>query len=99
MADTKITRKEVEHVAHLARLSPSEKEIEALEKDMNSILSYIEKLNELDTSGVEPTAQVAPMKTAFRQDKVGESLKREEALKNAPKTDGEFYIVPRVIED
>ena len=64
----KITIKEVEHVARLARLELTEEEKEQMRAQLDSILSYIEKLNELDTSAVDPTSHVLPMKNVFRED-------------------------------
>ncbi|HEX9758631.1 MAG TPA: Asp-tRNA(Asn)/Glu-tRNA(Gln) amidotransferase subunit GatC [Nitrospiria bacterium] len=95
----KIQKKEVEHVAKLARLVFSEKEKELFGQQLSSILTYIEKLNELDTSNVEPTTHVVPLHNVFREDEVRPSLSAESALSNAPeKTDG-FYRVPKIIED
>jgi aspartyl-tRNA(Asn)/glutamyl-tRNA(Gln) amidotransferase subunit C len=94
----KITAGDVEHIASLARLRLLEDEKELYGSQLNDILEYIEKLNEIDTAEVEPTSHVAPMKNVFRDDLQGQSLTREEALKNAPRTDGVFYQVPRIIE-
>ncbi|HOV74322.1 MAG TPA: Asp-tRNA(Asn)/Glu-tRNA(Gln) amidotransferase subunit GatC [Candidatus Hydrogenedentes bacterium] len=94
----KITRDDVEHVAALAQLSPDETTKDRLIQQMNDILSYMDKLNELDTSGVEPTMHAMPMTNVFRDDTVCPSLDREQALKNAPKTDGEYFLVPRILD-
>jgi len=94
----KITREEVEHVAHLARLKLSEEEIATFTEQLNSILYYMEKLGSLDTKGIEPTSHAVPLSTAFREDEVKESLPPDKALQNSPDTDGSFFIVPKVIE-
>ena len=94
----KITRKEVEHVALLARLNLAEEEIETFTGQMDAILAYVDKLNELDTAGIVPTAHAVPMENAFRPDEVRPSIGAENALANAPvKIDG-FFSVPKVIE-
>ncbi len=94
----KITIKEVEHVARLARLELTEEEKERMRAQLDSILSYIDKLNELDTSGVEPTSHVLPMTNVFREDEVRPSLSQEEALANAPDPHDLFLRVPRILE-
>jgi aspartyl-tRNA(Asn)/glutamyl-tRNA(Gln) amidotransferase subunit C len=94
----KITRDEVEHVAKLARLAITEEEKERYTHQLSNILTYIEKLKELDTSKVEPTSHVLPMKNIFREDEVRLSLPREEILKNAPDRTEEFFSVPKIIE-
>jgi len=94
----KITIKEVEHVARLARLELTEEEKERMRAQLDSILSYIDKLNELDTSVVEPTSHVLPMTNVFREDEVRPSLSQEEALANAPDRQDLFFRVPRILE-
>ncbi len=94
----KITRKEVEHVAHLARLKLSEAEADQFTAQLDQILTYFEKLNELDTSGIEPTSHSVPMMNAFREDQAKPSLNIEEALANAPDKEGNFFKVPKIIE-
>lgn len=93
----KITAEEVEHVARLARLDVSSNEKEHLTQQMNRILVYMEKLNELDTNGVAATSHVVDLQNAFRQDQVRESLSRDESLANAPDSNDVEFIVPRVI--
>ena len=93
----KITTEEVEHVARLARLEVSLKEKKNLTEQMNEILLYMEKLNELDTTGVLPTSHVVDLHNAFRNDAVEESLPREQALENAPEANEAEFLVPRVI--
>ncbi len=95
----RITRSEVEHVARLARLELTDEEKERMTAQLDSILGYIEKLNELDTSQVEPTTTVIPMVSVMREDQVRPSLKQDDALANAPDREGVFFRVPRIIED
>ena len=94
-----IERKDVEHVARLARLALADAEIEKMREQLNGILSYIEKLNALQTDGVEPTSHAVPMVNVMRDDEPGPCLPRDEALANAPDRAGEFFRVPRIIED
>ena len=104
----KVTEKDVAYVAELANLELTPEEQARMVRDMNSILGHIDKLNELDTTDVEPMTQVsdptlspkdgdkdgAPM----REDVVRPCLERAEVMKIAPKTDGQFFKVPKVIE-
>ena len=94
----KITRKEVEHVAKLARLALRDDEIDTMTAQLSNILTYVEKLNELDTKNVDPTAHVLPIKNVLREDEVKKSLEREKALGNAPDRTEEFFRVPKVID-
>lgn len=93
----KITDRDVEKIAALAKLrfDPSEKE--SYRVHLQEIVSYVEKLNELDTEGVDPTFSVQHRKQALRPDEVRPSLPREEALKNAPSQAHGFFRVPKVI--
>ena len=93
----KISKKQVEHVAHLARLTLTEEELDRMTGQLDNILSYVEKLDELDTSTVVPTSHVFSVCNAFREDIVKESLSRGDALMNAPQHDGETFLVPRII--
>jgi len=94
----KITKQEVQHVAKLARLELSEQEQEKLTDQLSGILTYVEKLNELDTKGVEPTAHVLNINNVMRDDVIAESLSQERALANAPEKAAGHYKVPRIIE-
>jgi aspartyl-tRNA(Asn)/glutamyl-tRNA(Gln) amidotransferase subunit C len=94
-----VTIKDVEHVAALARLSFTEEEKQKLTAQLNGILSYMEQLNTLDTSNVEPLSHVIELQNVFREDVLRPSLPREEALKNAPAHTEEFFKVPKVIGD
>ena len=93
----KIAIAEVENVARLARLQISSEEKENLTEQMNRILLYMEKLNELDTMGVDPTSHVVDLHNAFRADVVTDSLPRGQALDNAPDANEAEFIVPRII--
>lgn len=94
----KIDSKLVDHITGLARLSLSEDEKEAMVADLSKILAYIEKLNELDISGVEPTSHVLELVNVLREDKPRPSIASDEALLNAPDRADDFYRVPRIIE-
>jgi aspartyl-tRNA(Asn)/glutamyl-tRNA(Gln) amidotransferase subunit C len=92
-----ITNKDVEHIAKLAKLSFNEEEIQKMQKEMNSILDYIHKLDELDTEKVEPLYHVIDVKNVMREDVVKESFPPDESLKNAPAKTEKFFRVPKVI--
>jgi len=92
-----ISRQDVEHVANLAKLRLTDQEIDDYTRQLGEILTYMEKLDELDTSDVEPLSHVMDVTNAFRDDEPKESLDRDKALANAPKSDGEFFVVPKVI--
>jgi aspartyl-tRNA(Asn)/glutamyl-tRNA(Gln) amidotransferase subunit C len=94
-----IAREDVEHVAELARLELTPAEKEQFIAQLNSILTYIEKLNELDTRDVEPTSHVLPISNVFRDDEVQPSLERTEVFHNAPEESHFFFKVPRIIEE
>ena len=94
----KISRKEVEHVAVLARMALSDQELDQLTGQMDQILGYVDKLNELDTEGIVPTAHAVPVENAFRDDEVKPSIGIEKALKNAPDPVNDCFRVPKVIE-
>ena len=95
----KITREMTEHVAALARLTFDEGEIEGFISQMNEILEHIEKLDELDTTGVPPTSHMFFTRTPMREDKAREQPSPiAELLENAPRRHENFYVVPRVIE-
>lgn len=88
----------VEHIAKLARLSVSEEEKELFGPQLNGILSYMEKLNELDTKDVGTTSHVLSLSNVMRDDMPGNSIPREDALMNAPDHTDKFYRVPKIIE-
>jgi aspartyl-tRNA(Asn)/glutamyl-tRNA(Gln) amidotransferase subunit C len=94
----KITEKEVLYVAELARLELSPDEVDRFTTQLNGILEYMDQLNELDTSAVEPTSHVFPLKNVLREDEVGHSLPLDEVLANAPEHDKGHFVVPKIIE-
>jgi len=92
-----VTIQDVEHVAKLARLEFTPPEMEKFTHQLNQILAYMDKLNELDTTNVEPLSQVIELQNALRDDIVKPSLPVEEVLKNAPAKTDKFFKVPKVI--
>ena len=88
----------IEHIAHLSRLSLSDKEKGLFGEQLESILSYMDKLNELDTREIEPTSHVIAISNITRDDVQRPSLEREDALMNAPDKTEKFYRVPKIIE-
>ncbi len=94
----KITTEQVEYVAKLARLNLTEIEKTKLTKDMESIINFADKLNELDTTGVEPTALVIPIQNVFREDIVHTSYDRDKILANAPSKENGCFKVPKIVE-
>lgn len=93
----KISREEVRRVAKLARLELSGPEEERMTGQMNQILGYMDKLNELDTAGVSPMTHAIQIENVFRTDNVRPSIDRRDALANSPETDGCNFVVPKVI--
>lgn len=85
-------------MAHLARLEITNKEKDKFTAQLNDILLYIDKLNELDTKGVEPMSHAIAVTNAFREDNIVDSIGTEKSLANAPDARGEFFRVPKVIE-
>lgn len=94
-----ITRQDVEHVAHLARLGLTEAELERFQEQLNHILGAMEALRELDTEHIPPTAQVIPLTSVMRDDQVRPSWPVEEVLKNTPRHVDGFIEVPPVLEE
>ena len=94
----KITKETVLHVAELARLSFREDELDKFRQQLENILGYVENLNKLDTSDVEPTHHVLAISTPLRRDIVEPWLSVDEALENSPDREQDFFAVPRVIE-
>jgi len=91
-------RKDVEQIASLARLKLGDDELERVRKQLGDILHYVSKLEELDVTGVEPTPYAIEMGNAFRDGRVAPALSRAEALAQAPKTEGLFFRVPKIID-
>ena len=99
MGTKKIDEKIVEKIAKLSRLRLSQPEIKSYSEELKAILKYIDNLNRVNTDSVEPTCHaVDTVKNVFRNDIVKKSLDRKEALKNGPKTTGEYFVVPKIIE-
>ena len=92
-----ITRNEVLHLAKLANLEFNEDEIDRFTRQISSILDYVARLNELDTSAIEPTTSIESGSLALREDVLALSIPRMEALANAPESDGIHFKVPKVI--
>jgi aspartyl-tRNA(Asn)/glutamyl-tRNA(Gln) amidotransferase subunit C len=89
---------DVKYVAHLARLALLPDEEKKLASQLGNILDYIEKLNELDVAGVEPTAHAVPMVNVTRPDEIRPSLPHDDALRNAPARANGLFIVPKIVE-
>lgn len=98
MAANKISLEQVRHVALLARLELSPADEERLQADMSEMLAYVDKLNQLDTTNVDPTTQVGEAGTPMRADEVTNRPAAGEMLANAPARDGHFFKVPKIIE-
>jgi aspartyl-tRNA(Asn)/glutamyl-tRNA(Gln) amidotransferase subunit C len=94
----KITREDVIKVGELARLKLDDEEVATFTGQMDAILAYVGKLNELDTSGITPTAHAVPLENAFRNDEVRPSIGADSALAAAPDRIEDFFRVPKVIE-
>jgi len=94
-----ISRQDVEHVARLARLALTDAEIETMRAQLNAILAHIDALKAVDTGGVEPTSHAVPQFNVMREDEPRPCGAREEMLANAPDRAGEFFRVPRILED
>ena len=97
--DKKIDKSQVKKVAKLARLDLSEAEIEEFAGQLNAIIDYVERMNTLNTEGVEPMAHCLPVSNVFRDDIIKESLGTEKTLANAPQSDGPFFKVPKILEE
>ena len=93
-----VSEKEVRYVANLARLQLSEEDVKSLAVDMNKILGYMDLLNELDTSDIAPLEHVIEMDSRLRNDEAKPTISHEDALKNAPDADSDYFRVPKVIE-
>ena len=95
----KIDEAQVRKVAKLARLELTEAEVVEFTGQLSAVLDYMEKMNELDTANVEPLAHCLPVSNIFREDRAKESLGTEKTLANAPQRDGEFFKVPKILDD
>ena len=92
-----ISKKEVEHVAWLARIEVSEEEKNLFTEQLNEILEYFQKISEANTEDVPPTYHVLELVNVHREDAVSPSLPADEAIRNAPKKEGRFYKAPRIV--
>ena len=90
--------KTVKRVARLARIAVSEEDAERMTGELNAILGFVEQLNEVDVSGVEPMTSVTPMEMKKRQDVVNDGEIPDDIVANAPATEGHFFLVPKVVE-
>jgi aspartyl-tRNA(Asn)/glutamyl-tRNA(Gln) amidotransferase subunit C len=94
---SRITPDEVRELALLARLALSEQEVARMTSDLGAILTYVDALRELDTAGVEPMTHAVPFDCPLREDVVAPSLAVDAALANAPRREGSFFQVPRIV--
>ena len=94
----KISKEEVEKLAHLARLEFSEEEKLSMKADMDKILGFVDKINELDLEGVEPLVYLNEDRNIMRADQVVQRIRKEEALKNSPAKDSDYFRVPKVLK-
>jgi aspartyl-tRNA(Asn)/glutamyl-tRNA(Gln) amidotransferase subunit C len=97
--DKKIDKSQVIKVAKLARLNLSNAETEEFAGQLNAIIDYVERMNKLNTDNVEPMAHCLPVSNVFREDIVKQSLGTEKTLANAPEQDGQFFKVPKILEE
>ena len=93
-----IDLKTVKHISKLARISVDDEKANKLAGDLNSIFSFIEKLNELNTENVEPLTSIAETTLRFREDEIKSENIREKILKNSPENNDDFFVVPKVVE-
>ena len=94
----KVSKKEVEKIASLARLSLSEKELESRTNDMNNILNYMDSLNEINTDGVEELLNVHDMNNSLREDEYSNSISKKDVLKNSPTKNENYIEVPLTVK-
>ncbi len=93
-----ITKETVEYVAHLARIELKPKELEKLSQQLKSILGFIDKLKSVNIESIQPGSHILPLSNVLREDTPGQSLSSDKALMNAPSRQGDFFVVPKVIE-
>ena len=93
-----IDLKTVKHISKLARISVNDEKAKKLEKDLNSIFNWIEKLNELNTDNVEPLTSIAETTLRLRKDQILSKNIREDILKNSPKDNKDYFVVPKVVD-
>jgi len=88
----------VRRIAHLARIAVKDEEVEHLKDELNGILAFVEQLQEVDVEGVEPMTSVTPMAMKKREDVVTDGDIADDIVKNAPATEGHYFVVPKVVE-
>ena len=93
-----VDRATVRRIAHLARIAITDEEAERLEKELSAILDWVAQLDELDTSAVEPMTRVAAMTMKKRKDEVTDGFCADDIIKNAPKVDDHYFVVPKIVE-
>ncbi|HEY3965688.1 MAG TPA: Asp-tRNA(Asn)/Glu-tRNA(Gln) amidotransferase subunit GatC [Planctomycetaceae bacterium] len=94
----RLTRAEVLKVATLARLKLTDAEVDDCTAKLGNILAYVDSLSEINTDEIEPMVHAVELSNVFRTDEVAPSLPRDAALSNAPKTDGQFFLVPQILD-
>jgi aspartyl-tRNA(Asn)/glutamyl-tRNA(Gln) amidotransferase subunit C len=90
-----ISKEQIKHLAHLSRLQLSDKEVDAMQGDMENILKFVAQIDELDLSCVEPLTQMSDSVDVMREDEVRDMLTKEQALKNAPDANSDYFRVPK----
>jgi aspartyl-tRNA(Asn)/glutamyl-tRNA(Gln) amidotransferase subunit C len=93
-----VDQKTVRRIAHLARIAVTDEEVPHLQGELNAILAFVEQLNEVDVEGIEPMTSVTPMLMRMRQDGVTDGFYPEKIMRNAPLTEDNFFLVPKVVE-
>ena len=93
-----LSEKEIKHISHLARIGITDKEVKKIQKELDGIIGYIDKLQSLNVDKIKPMAHVLPLENVYREDKRKESLTPEKTLKNAPTKKDKSFSVPKVIE-
>ena len=99
MSEPRISREDVQHVARLARLELSPDDLVRMQAELSNILAYIDKLRSVDTAGVPPTSHAVPLTNVMREDESRPSLPLADMLANAPEAAGDFFRVPRIVEE
>lgn len=99
MSEPRISREDVQHVARLARLELSAEDLVRMQAELSNILAYIDKLRSVDTAGVPPTSHAVPLTNVMREDEPRPSLPLADMLANAPEPAGDFFRVPRIVEE
>jgi aspartyl-tRNA(Asn)/glutamyl-tRNA(Gln) amidotransferase subunit C len=94
----KIQEETVQHIAHLARLQFQGEEVKAIQQDLNNMIAFMDKLSELDTANVEPLVFMSEEINVLREDISEDTLSVQEALKNAPKKDSDYFRIPKVLD-